>query len=152
MISMGFACLYLPCRSARPPSMTPCSPGSAPLRSKDLADSYQIIFLSALPPFWIQPPNTVDLNHAHCSLWPFGLSSSYHHDGQAKIRQVQPRDRRRVSSTPLNLCSHITWTLLSSKEVISAQCMGCCVLHTPKRHKWNCANYLDHKCVNCGYI
>lgn len=49
MIFKGFACLYLPCRSARPPSMTPCSPISVPLRSKGLGDSYLIIFLSILP-------------------------------------------------------------------------------------------------------
>lgn len=116
MIFKGFACLYLPCRSARPPSMTPCSPGSAPPRSKDLGDSYQIIFLFALPPLRIQPPHTVDLNHAHCSLWPFGLSSSYHRDGLAKIRQTKPQDRRWVLSTLRNLHSCITCTLLGSKE------------------------------------
>lgn len=112
MISKGFACLYLPCRSARPPSMTPCSPGSAPLRSKDLGDSYQIIFLSAFPPFGVQPPHTVDLSQAHCFLRPFGLSSSYHRDGQAEIRQVQLLDRRRILSTLQNLHSCVTQTPL----------------------------------------
>lgn len=51
MIFKGFACLYLPCCSTRPLSMTPRSPGSDPWRSKDLGDSYQILFLFAFPPF-----------------------------------------------------------------------------------------------------
>lgn len=135
MIFKGLACLYLPCRSARPPSMTPCSPGSALWRSKDLGDSYQIIFLSAFHLLWVQPPHTVDLKHAHCSLWPFGLSSSYHYNGQAMIRQLQPQDRRRALSTFLNLFCCITWTLQGSKEVISAPCMPYSVLHTRKKAK-----------------
>lgn len=131
----GLACLYLPCSSARPPSMTPSRPGSAPPTSKDLGDSYQIIFLSTYPPLWVQPPHTVDLNHAHCSLQPFGLSSSYHHDGQVVIRQVQPRGRRRVLSTLLKLNSCVTLTLQGSKEVISASSMWYCVSSLPMQMK-----------------
>lgn len=119
----GLACLYPQCRSARPPSMTPYSPGSALRGSKDLGDSYLIIFLSACPPLWVQPAHSVDLNHAHGSLWPFGLSFSYHGDGQAMIRPVRPQDRRRVQSTLLNSHGCITRTLQGSKEVISARCV-----------------------------
>lgn len=96
MIFKGFACLYLPCRSARPPSMTPCSAISVPLRSKGPGDSYLIIFLSTLPAFAASPLTLLTWATHTGSLWPFGLSSFYHPDGQAKIRQVRPRDRRRI--------------------------------------------------------
>lgn len=75
----GLACLYLPCRSARPPSMTPCSPGSALSQIKRpwwfLSDNILVRLPSPLSPAsshcWPEPCT-------HCSLWPFGLSSSYH--------------------------------------------------------------------------
>lgn len=99
MIFKGFACLYLPCRSARPPSMTPCSPISVPLRSKGLGDSYLIIFLFILPASAASLLTLLTWATHTRSLWPFGLSSFYHPDGQAKIRQVRPRDRRRILSS-----------------------------------------------------
>lgn len=80
--------------------MKPCSPGPAPLTSKDFCGSYQIIFLSAFPLLWVQSPHNVDLDLALCFLRPFGLSSSYHPDGQAVIRKGPASGQREGRRCP----------------------------------------------------
>lgn len=134
MIFKGFACLYLPCRSARPPSMTACSPVSVPLRSKGLGDSYLIIFLSTLPPSKASLLTLLTWATHTRSLCPFGLSSFYHSDGQTKIRQVQPRDRRRILSSlkiwyNLDTCK---WNVC-----LSLHCWAAVFQIFAKKQKWN---------------
>lgn len=112
-----------------------------------------IRYYSCSPSLPLSPPShTVDLSHTHCSLWPFGLSFSYQHCGQAKIKRAQPQDRRWVLSTLLNIHGCITRTLLSSKELVFALCVCCCVLHTRKSHTWNISHHTNFTVYKWPYI
>lgn len=102
-----------------------------------------------LPSLWIHPSHTVDLSHTHCSLWPFGLSFSYQHCGQTKIKRAQPQDRRWVLSTLLNHHGCITRTLLSSKEVVLA-CAA--VFYTLAKAMWNISHHANLTYCKCPCI